>query len=83
MSEAENSEGISNQELIDRSELVEEYDYVNPEDNDDYVNMALYKYRDGRYFRYIIMSGYNSGYSAAGNIVEWIDANTLDDWKHS
>lgn len=66
--------------LIAEAEEVDTYDYQNEEDSDDYYSIVLYKLPDGRHFRDVIASGYNSSFSAALG-AEWLDEGDLDRWK--
>jgi hypothetical protein len=46
--------------------------YRSDDDEDDYVTAWLYTAADGRSWRHIEMSGFNSPYSAAGEFGEWL-----------
>ena len=72
---------IDNEELLRQSEQIDNHDYRNPESEDDYLVMYLYKAPDGRHFRYIESSGFDSIHSGAANIVEWLDSAEVDNWK--
>ena len=49
---------------------VDASDYRNNDDEDDYINAALYELPDKRLFRLISASGMNSKHAGAGNFGE-------------
>lgn len=67
-------------EYLPDSELVDSFDHTNEEDTDDYVLMELRLAKDGRHFRYITSSGFNSPYVGAGNIGEWLEEGDMETW---
>lgn len=67
--------------LLPSSKQIDEYCYRNDEDEDDYVVAVLYETPDGRKFRHIESSGFNSGFDGSGNIGEWLDGAEADAWK--
>lgn len=62
------------EEHLQSARLLDEHDYRNPDDEDDWFAAKLYETTDGRLFRYVELSGFNSVHNGAGNIGEWIDS---------
>jgi hypothetical protein len=65
---------------LESATRIDEYDYRNEDDEDDYFTASLHKTNDNRYFRLVESSGYNSDFSAAGNIGEWLADDEVADW---
>lgn len=73
---------MSDQDLVDDGELIEEYDYQSEDDEDDYFSIALYKSADGRLFRYVIASGMNSVFHGAQEYIDkWFNEENISSWK--
>lgn len=57
------------------------YDYRNRDNDDDHVSAELWRMPDGRAFRLITMSGFDSPYGGAMNVAEWLDAGEEAGWS--
>ncbi len=68
-------------EILSKSQRLESFDYVDPSDELGYVTVHLHQHEDGRYFRYIEASGYNSNHGGAGHFIEWLGGTYDDNWK--
>ncbi|CUH89862.1 hypothetical protein PH5382_03815 [Phaeobacter sp. CECT 5382] len=72
---------MSDQDILEVSELVEEHDNRNEDDEDDYYSIALYRHSDGRMFRYVAASGMNSVFGGAqGFIDQWLAEREVASW---
>ena len=69
---------MSEEELASELEAVkgqagQDIGYTNDDDSDDYVTATLYAAADGRSWRYVESTGFNTGYSGAGEFGEWLE----------
>lgn len=68
-------------EILSKSQRLDCYDHVDPNDGDGYVTVHLHQHEDGRYLRYIEASGYNFIHGGAGHFIEWLGDTYDDTWK--
>ena len=64
--------------LIAESEKLDSFDFENPDDEDSYYSVELYKAPDGRHFRHVLASGMNSP-ATGWTGIEFIDST--DGWR--
>lgn len=67
------------QELLDTATEIDSFDFQG-ETEDDYFNATLHKLEDGRHFRYVTASGFNSIFAGSWNIGEWLDESEIENW---
>lgn len=72
---------MSDEDLPEISTRVDEFDYVNSDDEDDYLSIALYKHPDGRHFRWIDGSGMNSVFVGVLGFDAWLSDDQIAKWK--
>lgn len=68
------------QELLETSEKLEEFDWRDEVDEDNYLSLELYKAPNGQYFRYVVASGMNSVITGAQGSIEWLDEKDIAVW---
>jgi len=66
---------------LETAEEVDTYDYRNPESDDGYFSAVLKKAADGRHFRVVLQSGYDSRCAVAGNVGDWLDDHEVAKWR--
>lgn len=72
---------MSEDDLPEISSRVDDFDFRNEDDEDDYFSIVLYKHPDGRHFRWIDGSGMNSVFVGALGLDQWISDDQLGSWK--
>jgi hypothetical protein len=67
---------------LPRATLLSSGGYQNPNEDqmDDYVTADLYQTAEGRQFRHVTQSGFDSPLSGAGDIGEWLTDEEAANW---
>lgn len=73
---------MSDEDLPEISAKMDDFDYANEDDADDYFSVVLYKHSDGRHFRWIDASGMNSVFVGALGFDQWISDDQIANWKN-
>lgn len=68
------------EELLRSASEIDSYDYEG-EGADDYFSAFLYQLPDGRHFRNVQSSGFNSQFNGAGDVAEWLDEEEVAQWS--
>ena len=79
-----NEEGgfdMSEDDITEISTRVDDFDYSNEDDVEDYFTIAFYKHPDGRHFRWIESSGMNSKFHGSHGFDQWLTNDQTANWK--
>lgn len=69
------------EKLTEDGKPVDSFDYRNAHDEDDYFSITLYQMPDGRYFRFVTASGFNSAFDGATGVGDWVADPSDGSWK--
>ena len=66
--------------ILESPEQVDTHEYRNPDDEDDYFTMTLYRTSSGRHFRVMESSGMNSRFDGVMNDGLWLNDDEVANW---